>query len=65
MSDVVVKDAESEVGARNIRHLCAVNYDKTPGFELVHGVLERLMQLLEVPREIIDGYSLREVQGIS
>lgn len=65
MSDVVLKDPESDVGARNFRRLIAVNYDKTPGFELIHGVLERLMQLLDIKREPLDGYALREVQGTS
>ena len=48
IADVVVKDASKDVGARNERKLCAVNYNKTPGFETVHGLLDRIMQLLEV-----------------
>ncbi|XP_017472071.1 PREDICTED: phenylalanine--tRNA ligase beta subunit isoform X1 [Rhagoletis zephyria] len=49
ISDVVVADDETEVGARNERRLCAVNCNKTAGFEVVHGLLDRVMQLLEVP----------------
>ncbi|TRY73786.1 hypothetical protein TCAL_01940 [Tigriopus californicus] len=49
ISDVVVKDGSKDVGARNQRKLCAVNYNKSPGFESVHGLLDRVMQLLEVP----------------
>lgn len=49
ISDVVLKDGTKDVGARNERHLCAVNYSKSPGFETVHGLLDRVMQLLEVP----------------
>lgn len=39
----------SEVGARNERHLAVVFYNKLAGFEIVHGILDRLMQVLEVP----------------
>ena len=39
----------SDTGARNRRTLCAINYNKTPGFEVIHGLLDRVMQLLEVP----------------
>lgn len=49
ISDVVLKDDLKDVGARNQRQLCALNYNKTPGFETVHGLLDRVMQLLEVP----------------
>ncbi|XP_053565935.1 phenylalanine--tRNA ligase beta subunit [Bombina bombina] len=48
ISDVVVKDASTDVGARNHRHLCAVYYNKNPGFEVIHGLLDRIMQLLAV-----------------
>ncbi|XP_041420067.1 phenylalanine--tRNA ligase beta subunit [Xenopus laevis] len=46
ISDVVVKDPSKDVGARNYRHLCAVYYNKNPGFEVIHGLLDRTMQLL-------------------
>ena len=49
ISDVVVKDAGAEVGARNERRLAAVFYNKSPGFEIIHGLLDRIMQLLECP----------------
>lgn len=49
ISDVVLKDLGTEVGARNERHLSAVFYNKVPGFEIIHGLLDRVMQLLEVP----------------
>lgn len=50
ISDVVVQDPLKDVKAKNVRKLCAVNYNKVPGFETVHGLLDRIMQLLEVPR---------------
>ena len=38
-----------EVGAKNVRHFCGLYYGKTSGFEIVHGLLDRFMQLLGVP----------------
>lgn len=48
ISDVVFKDDSDEIGAVNQRHLCALYYGKTTGFEIVHGLLDRTMQLLSV-----------------
>jgi len=62
ISDVVLKDLATEVGARNERHMAAVFYNKTPGFEIIHGLLDRIMQLLEVPLSLEKsscGYYLR------
>lgn len=62
ISDVVLKDLSTEVGARNERHVAAVYYNKSPGFEIIHGLLDRLMQLLEVPPspdKTSSGYYLR------
>ncbi|XP_065841069.1 phenylalanine--tRNA ligase beta subunit-like isoform X2 [Oscarella lobularis] len=59
-SDVVFKDSQKDVGARNERHVCAVHYDKSPGFEVIHGLLDRIMQLLEIkPSDDDEGYYLR------
>jgi len=63
ISDVVLKDAGTEVGARNERRMSAVYYNKSPGFEIIHGLLDRLMQLLEVPPvqdKSARGYYLRQ-----
>ncbi|XP_015120127.1 phenylalanine--tRNA ligase beta subunit [Diachasma alloeum] len=49
VSDVVLKDKKAECGARNERRLCAVYCNKSAGFEIIHGLLDRVMQLLEVP----------------
>jgi len=61
ISDVVLLDAKAEVGARNERRLSAVNCNKSAGFEVVHGLLDRVMQLLEVPWSKEDGYYLQAV----
>lgn len=34
------------MGAQNTRHLCAVYCAKSSGFEVIHGLLDRVMQLL-------------------
>lgn len=66
ISDVVLKDPTKDVGAKNERRLCAVNYNKTPGFETIHGLLDRVMQLLEIPpassKDSLDGYRLKGVE---
>jgi len=67
ISDVVLKDAAAEVGARNERRLAAVFYNKSPGFEIIHGLLDRVFQLLEVPYikpgdPPSSGYTLKEGQ---
>ncbi|KRT80914.1 hypothetical protein AMK59_6295 [Oryctes borbonicus] len=65
VSDVVLKDPSAEVGARNERRICAVNCNKTAGFEVVHGLLDRIMMLLQVnwsPNQSNDGYYLRQIE---
>ena len=44
--------------------MAAIHYNQTSGFEAIHGLLDRTMELLEVPRVSIgskDGYF---IQGI-
>jgi phenylalanyl-tRNA synthetase beta chain len=48
VSDIVVKNALRDVGAENKRVLCALHCDKTSGFEHIHGLLDYVMQSLEV-----------------
>uniref|UniRef100_A0A8D1Z9B6 Phenylalanine--tRNA ligase beta subunit n=1 Tax=Sus scrofa TaxID=9823 RepID=A0A8D1Z9B6_PIG len=64
ISDVVIKDSSRDVGARNYRHLCAVYYNKNPGFEIIHGLLDRIMQLFAVPPgEKKGGYVIKASEG--
>lgn len=64
ISDIVVKDSSKDVGAKNCRHLCAVYYNKNPGFEIIHGLLDRIMQLLDVPpSEEKGGYMIKASAG--
>ncbi|XP_014219481.1 phenylalanine--tRNA ligase beta subunit [Copidosoma floridanum] len=65
ISDVILKDPKAEVGARNERRLCVVYYNKMARFELVHGVLDRIMHILEVPwhsNKDDEGYHLRPLE---
>lgn len=48
ISDVVLKDSTKDVGSRNQRMLAALHYNKFPGFEVIHGLLDRIMQVMEV-----------------
>ncbi len=50
-----------EVGARNERRLAAAYYNKHTGFEFIHGLLDRIMQLLQVPWKT--GYYLKAIEG--
>lgn len=49
VADVVLLDPKHEVGARNERHLSAVFCNSTSGFEVIHGLLDRVMLMLAVP----------------
>jgi phenylalanyl-tRNA synthetase beta chain len=74
-SDIAVQDAREERMCRNYRHLGAAYTDKKGGFEVVHGLLDRVMQMLEVPfigslsadafAKATHGYYIREAQGES
>lgn len=68
-SDVVFKDRKRERQARNVRHAAAVWCNKTAGFEVIHGLLDRAMQMLEVPKiastdkKAPTGYYIKERSG--
>ncbi|KAL3817245.1 hypothetical protein ACHAXA_009532 [Cyclostephanos tholiformis] len=53
ISDVVLPDdvhvdTETVVGARNTRRVCATYSGRTSGFEVIHGLVDRIMALCEV-----------------
>ncbi|KAG6833889.1 hypothetical protein H0H87_007900 [Tephrocybe sp. NHM501043] len=68
-SDVVFKDTSRERQARNERHAAAVWCNKTAGFEIVHGMLNRAMKMLEIPligntdHKAETGYYIKESSG--
>jgi phenylalanyl-tRNA synthetase beta chain len=47
VSDVGFKAEERERKTRNERHVAALWYGKTSGFEVVHGLLDRIMMMLQ------------------
>lgn len=49
VGDVILLAPESETGSRNERRLVALYCGKESGFEVVHGLLNLLMQVLGVP----------------
>lgn len=56
ISDVVLPDdsnvvCQSIVGAKNVRRVCAVYAGPTSGFEIIHGLVDRIMTLCEVAPE--------------
>lgn len=69
-SDVAFKDAKRERQARNERHAGAVWCNKTAGFEVVHGLLDRAMKMLDIPRissndnRAETGYYIKESNGM-
>jgi len=60
ISDVVLPDDQhaitgTVVGARNERRLCAVYAGPTSGFEIIHGLVDRVLTLTEVAPEAAYG----------
>lgn len=49
VSDIMLLDSTTDVGARNERRLAALYTGPTAGFEVIHGLVDRVMRLLEVP----------------
>lgn len=68
-TDVVFKDLSLERQARNVRHAAAVWCNKSAGFEVIHGLLDKVMKTLEVKRisasdtQSENGYYLKEEDG--
>ncbi|KAL4965865.1 phenylalanine--tRNA ligase subunit beta [Aspergillus stella-maris] len=47
VSDVAFKDLSMERKSRNERHFAAAWYGKTSGFEVIHGLLDRVMSMMK------------------
>ncbi|CAG5105684.1 Oidioi.mRNA.OKI2018_I69.chr1.g2358.t1.cds [Oikopleura dioica] len=63
ISDVVLKDDSTHTGCRNERHMSALCYSNSSGFEVIHGLLDRVMELLEAPPcepGSADGYYIKK-----
>ena len=74
VSDVAFKDLSRERKSRNERHFAAAWYGKSSGFEVVHGLMDRVMLMLKsafiTSEEGLDGkgsgdaaYWIEEVDG--
>ncbi|KNC52321.1 phenylalanyl-tRNA synthetase, beta subunit [Thecamonas trahens ATCC 50062] len=48
ITDVVIKDPSTDVGARNDRRLAVAYSNHSAEFEIVHGVLDRVMEVIGV-----------------
>mmetsp|Transcript_11518 Transcript_11518/g.29025 ORF Transcript_11518/g.29025 Transcript_11518/m.29025 type:complete len:618 (-) Transcript_11518:3-1856(-) len=61
VADVMLKQSGTETGAINRRRLCVGYYNDTANFEVVHGLLDRLMLWLNVPHQSVQpgGYRMR------
>ncbi|KAL0257001.1 phenylalanine--tRNA ligase subunit beta [Diplodia seriata] len=71
VSDVAFKDLSLERKSRNERHFAAAWYGKTSGFEVVHGLLDRIMLMLRsafithedaLKNDKLGGYWIEEVE---
>ncbi|CAM9719977.1 unnamed protein product [Ectocarpus sp. 6 AP-2014] len=64
ISDVVVRDDSCDTGARNCRRLVATYMGPTAGFEIIHGLVDRIMSLVQVaPSEEYSGNDPRARVG--
>lgn len=69
VSDIVVQDPREERQARNVRKLGAVFCGRKAGFEVVHGLLDRLMLGLGVKNLVSEsstgetGYYIKASEG--
>jgi phenylalanyl-tRNA synthetase beta chain len=61
VADVMLKQAGTETGAINRRRLCVGYYNDAANFEVVHGLLDRIMLWLDVPHHSAQpgGYRMR------
>lgn len=48
LSDVVTLDSGKAVGAKNQRHLAALYCNANSGFEVIHGLVDRVMQVVGI-----------------
>ena len=68
-ADVAFKDMTLERKSRNERHFAAANCGKSSGFEIVHGLLDRLMAMLSTGVEETgalekkEGYWIEALEG--
>jgi phenylalanyl-tRNA synthetase beta chain len=59
INDVVLVDDKKDVGARNVRKLAALFCSFSSGLEIIHGLLDRLMETIGIPCDEKEGYSIK------
>jgi len=59
---VMYKDSTTETGAANKRSLAAIYCNTTAGFEIIHGLLDRIMLLLRIQskKKVANGYHIKQ-----
>ena len=66
VNDVVHRDDNEDVGALNRRHLVATYTGMTAGFEVIHGLVDRVMTCAQIaPTQAYAGNSLKGYTGSS
>mmetsp|Transcript_3487 Transcript_3487/g.4890 ORF Transcript_3487/g.4890 Transcript_3487/m.4890 type:complete len:636 (-) Transcript_3487:552-2459(-) len=65
VSDIVLRDASCDVGAKNDRRLVATYTGSSAGFEILHGLLDRVMALASIGSGSIDFYAASKISGVS
>jgi len=66
VNDVVHRDDNEDVGALNRRHLVATYTGMTAGFEVIHGLVDRVMTCAQIaPTKAYAGNSLKGYTGSS
>ncbi|KAJ3132948.1 hypothetical protein HK100_004787 [Physocladia obscura] len=69
VSDIVLKDDSVERRAKNVRRMAIVYANtKGSGFELIHGMLDRIMLMLNVPMDVTgsgNGYYIKESDNVT
>lgn len=66
VSDVAFKDESYERRSRNQRNMAAVYTNKTAGFEVIHGMVDRIMAMLSTDRVPVgeeNGYYIKESEN--
>lgn len=62
VGDIVVLDDQKDVGAANQRRLAALYCNSNSGFEIIHGLVDRIMEVVGVPFVTVgddSGYYIR------
>eukprot|EP01134_Creolimax_fragrantissima_P002192 CFRG2192T1 len=57
VSDVVLQCDKSDTGCKNERRLCAAYYGQYSGMEVIHGLIDRMFQVMDIPYDAEKGYS--------